>query len=140
MPCENIQRVSEWGCFPALQPLKVIRTRIQFKYVTVLAAFSHKQMSNFSIPRCRRFGEMWRVGGNTGISHSIAGPWVSISSPLAHVVYFLPFCSYLAGSKSVSARPSIHPSAHPPVQPGYDSTYCSRSYRFSERQNCHICW
>ena len=34
-----------------------------------------------------------------------------ISSPLTrHVVCLLPFSSYLAGSKSVSARPSVHPS------------------------------
>ena len=32
-------------------------------------------------------------------------PMVPISSPLTHVVHILPFLSYLAGSRSVSARP-----------------------------------
>ena len=41
-----------------------------------------------------------------GWAHSIAHPWVPISSPLTHIVYLVPFLSYLAGSKSVSTRPS----------------------------------
>ena len=36
---------------------------------------------------------------------SIAHPLVPISSPLTHMVYIIQFVSYLAGSKSVSARP-----------------------------------
>ena len=34
--------------------------------------------------------------------------WVPISSPLTHMVYLLPFYSYLAGSRSVSASPPVH--------------------------------
>ena len=34
------------------------------------------------------------------------GPWFPISSPLTYTVYLIPFWSYLAGSKSVSVRPS----------------------------------
>ena len=40
----------------------------------------------------------------SGWAHSIARPWVPISAPLTHRVYLVPFVSYLAGSKSVSAR------------------------------------
>ena len=50
-------------------------------------------------------GVRWAVGGR-GWVHSIACPWVHISSPLTHMVYLLPFSSYLAGPKSVSSRPS----------------------------------
>ena len=50
---------------------------------------------------------------------------VPISSPLTHMVYLVPFLSYLAGSKGISVRP--------PVRPGQDHKYSSRSYRFVER-------
>ena len=56
---------------------------------------------------------------------------VSISSLLTHMVYLLPFFSYLAGAQRVSDRPSDCPQ---PVRPGYDYKYRSRSYRFAERQ------
>ena len=61
---------------------------------------------DFSIPR---FGGL---GGRTGSgwANSIARPWVPIGSPLTHMVYLLPFLSYLACSKSVSACPSARPS------------------------------
>ena len=39
-------------------------------------------------------------------AHLIARPWVPISSPMTNMVYRLPFLSYLAGSKGVSARPA----------------------------------
>ena len=32
-----------------------------------------------------------------------------LAPPLTHMVYRLPFSSYFAGSKSVSARPSVRP-------------------------------
>ena len=41
-----------------------------------------------------------------GEAHSISPPRVPTSSPLAHVVYLVPFRGYLDGSKSISARPS----------------------------------
>ena len=41
-----------------------------------------------------------------GWAYLIACPWVPTSSPLTHKVYLLPFLSYLADSKSISARPS----------------------------------
>ena len=40
----------------------------------------------------------------------MARPWVPISSLLTHMVDLLPFWSYLAGSKSVTARPSVRSS------------------------------
>ena len=43
----------------------------------------------------------------SGWAHSIARPWVPISFPLTHMIYLVPFLSYLAGSKSVSARPTL---------------------------------
>ena len=49
------------------------------------------------------FWELWWA-------HSVARPWAPISAPLTYVVYLLPFFSYLAGAKSLSARPSAHPS------------------------------
>ena len=51
-----------------------------------------------------RFGELGGVGSR-GLAHSIARLCVPISSPLTHMVYILPFLSYLAGSKSGSVRP-----------------------------------
>ena len=57
---------------------------------------------DFSTPK---FGGLWGHGGQ-GRVHSIARPWVPIGSPLPHMVYLLPFTSYLAGSKSVSVLPS----------------------------------
>ena len=41
-----------------------------------------------------------------GWAHSVAHPWVPIISPLTHMVYLIPFFSHLAGSKSVSVRPT----------------------------------
>ena len=41
-----------------------------------------------------------------GLAHSIGRPTVPISSPLTHMVYRIPSGGYVAGSKSVSARPS----------------------------------
>ena len=58
-----------------------------------------------------------------GMSSFVIRPLVPISSPLTHMVYMLPFSSYLAGSKGF-----------PPVRPGYDDKYRSSSYRFVERQ------
>ena len=46
------------------------------------------------------------------------------------MVYLLPFLSYLAGSKSVSARPH--------VRHGYDDKYRSRNYSFVERQKYSV--
>ena len=46
------------------------------------------------------------VRGSRGCAHSIARPCVPISFTLTHMVYLLPYLSYLAGSKGVSARPS----------------------------------
>ena len=56
-------------------------------------------------------------------AHSIAHPWVHLSS-------LLTFLSGLAGSKSVSA--------FQPVLPKCDDNYCSRSYFFIEWQK-HCC-
>ena len=50
------------------------------------------------------------------------------------MVYLLPFMSYLAGFKSVSARPS----ARPPAGTGYDDKYRPGSYSFVERQKLEI--
>ena len=50
-------------------------------------------------------GVKWNVEGR-GWDKSIAHPWVPISSRVTHMVYLLPFLSYLAGSKSSSAHPS----------------------------------
>ena len=41
-----------------------------------------------------------------GLAHTIARLWFPISSPLTRMVNLLPFFSYLAGSKSVSAHQS----------------------------------
>ena len=49
---------------------------------------------------------MW---GSGGLARSKASPWVPISFPLTCMVYLLQFLSYLAGSKSVSVRPSPRP-------------------------------
>ena len=55
----------------------------------------------------RRFANpSFGVRGSRGWAHSIARPRVPTSSPLTHMVYHSPFLSYLAGSKSVSPRPS----------------------------------
>ena len=56
-------------------------------------------------PPPTRFGVRGDVGVR-GWAHSIARPWVPISSLLTHIVYLLPSLSHLAGPKSVSARPS----------------------------------
>ena len=40
----------------------------------------------------------------SGMAHSAARHWVSISSPLTHMVYLLPFMSFLTGWKSIFAR------------------------------------
>ena len=40
------------------------------------------------------------------MTHSIAHPRIPISFPFTYIVYLLPFLSFLAGSKSVSARSS----------------------------------
>ena len=66
------------------------------------------------------------VLGSRGWAHSIARPWVPTSSPLTHRVHHLPFWSYLASSKSGSARPPVCM----PVRPGYDDKY---RFRFVER-------
>ena len=49
-----------------------------------------------------RFGEL----GDRGCPHSIACPWAAFSSLLRNMVYLLTFLSHLAGSNSVSARPT----------------------------------
>ena len=56
------------------------------------------QRGTFRPPGLGAWGRGW--------AHSIAHLWVPISSPLTHMVYLLPFLSYLAGSKRVAARPS----------------------------------
>ena len=53
-----------------------------------------------------RFGGLWDVGGR-GRAHSMAHPWVLISFTSTHAVYLLPFLSYLAGPKGVSAHPRL---------------------------------
>ena len=76
----------------------------------------------------------WGLGCSWGRrwAYSIARPWVPISSRLTRMVYLLPFSSYLAGTKSVSVRPSARPPARPyvrpHVRPGHDDKYRSRSY------------
>ena len=60
------------------------------------------------------YGPSVRVRGGIGMSSLVARPSIAISSILTHMVYLLPFISYLAGTKSVSVRP--------PVRPGYDMT------------------
>ena len=70
-----------------------------------------------------RFG----VRGSRGRAYSVARPYVTISSPLTHIIiYLLPLLRYLAVYKSVSARQS--------VRPGYDDKCRSRSYCFVERR------
>ena len=54
------------------------------------------------LPPLWGLGETW----GSGWAYSIARPWVPISSTLTHMVYLLPFSSYIAGSKSVSVSPS----------------------------------
>ena len=49
------------------------------------------------------FGVRGDVGG---WAYLTVRPWVPISSQLKHMIYLAPFWSYLAGSKSVSTRPS----------------------------------
>ena len=66
--------------------------------------------------------------GGRGLAHSITHRWVLSSSPLTHVVYLLPFLSYLADSKSISTSP--------PIRPGDDEKYRSRIHRFVGRQKC----
>ena len=59
----------------------------------------------------RRYATSWFViRGGHGWAHLVAGPWVPISSPLAHMVYLVTFLSYLVGSKGVLAHPSARPS------------------------------
>ena len=53
---------------------------------------------DLSTTRFREFGGTW----GRGWAHSIARPWIAISSPLTHGLSLIVF-SYLAGSKSVSA-------------------------------------
>ena len=58
-----------------------------------------------------RLAEIWQGGlmyvCSRGWAHSIVRPWVPFCSLLTRNVYLLPFCSYLTGSKSVSAaRPT----------------------------------
>ena len=83
-----------------------------------LAAISNGQFSTL------RFG----VGHRGDVMGSGIGLFDSppISSPLTLMVYLLPFLTYLAGYKSISASP--------PVRPGYDDKYHSRGYRFVERR------
>ena len=71
------------------------------------------------------YPSVWGTWGQ-GWAHSVARPWVHISSPLTHMVYLLTFFSYLTGSKSVSG--------HPSVRPRHDDKYRSESYRFVEQQ------
>ena len=49
---------------------------------------------------------------------------IPVRSPLTHIVYCLPFFSYLAASKS--------------VRPGYDDKYRSGSYRFASGTNIEM--
>ena len=65
---------------------------------------------------------VWGTWG-LGWAHSVARPCIPIGSPLIHMIYLLPFSSYLAGSKSVSAP-----------RPRYDDKYGSRSHHFVDRQ------
>ena len=67
--------------------------------------------------------EIWKVDFSTtppvwefrgvvmgrGWAYSIARPWVSIIDPDRHIAYLLPFLSYLAGSRNVSARQPVGP-------------------------------
>ena len=50
--------------------------------------------------------ELWSTWGLES-AHSVAHPCIPISSLLAHMVYLLPFLSYLAGSESVTALEAI---------------------------------
>ena len=59
---------------------------------------SHRPQQPYHLP----VWVSWRTWGS-GTGHSIARPCVPITSPLTHMVYFLPFTSYSAGSKSVFA-------------------------------------
>ena len=51
--------------------------------------------------------QLWRQERHEGWewSHSIACPWILVSSLLSHVTHLLRFLSYLAGSKSVFVCP-----------------------------------
>ena len=49
----------------------------------------------------------WGYVVGRGYARSMARPWALISSPLTHLIYLLPFLSYLAGSKGVPVSPSV---------------------------------
>ena len=67
----------------------------------------------------------------SGWAHSVARLCIPNSSPLTHMVYFLPFWSYLAGPKSVSVRPSV-----PPTR--WQIPLLLR--RAAKRNVCHALW
>ena len=96
------------------QHLSKLEKRPKMPHPTALFALNLMQ--------CRRRLQISHVNNIGKVAH----PWVPISIELTHMVHLLPFSSYLAASKSVSVRL--------PVRPGYDDKYCSRSYRFVERQ------
>ena len=86
----------------------------------------------------RRYATSWFViRGGHGWANSVAGPWVPISSPLAHGLSRNVFELFSWFQRRFS------PPLRPPVRPGYDYKYRSRSYRFVERQKrddvCRFC-
>ena len=115
------QRPSENDCFAACG---------------LLTAYSTGRQWGRTTATCTRSSPQWRPGRSTtphdvlnlwspiydlsvfgmwgsGWAHSVSRPCIPISSPLTHMVYLLPFSSYLAGSKSFPARPSVRPSDRP---------------------------
>ena len=52
------------------------------------------------------YPSVWGTWGS-GWANSVACRCIPISSPMIHMVYLLPFWCYLAGSNSVSVRPSV---------------------------------
>ena len=80
---------------------------------TMMCSICGRCPSNF-----QNFSTPW----GSGIGPFGSPPMGSYLPPVTHLVYLLPFLSYLACSKSTSIRP------------GYDDKYRSRSYRFVEQQ------
>ena len=92
-----------------------------------LQPFGCKLKGRIFDSRFGRFGWMWGVDERPS-----ALPSVPMGTSLTHIVYLLPFLSYLVIPKAFA-------SVRPCVQPGYDGNYRSRSYCFVERQKLSWC-
>ena len=86
-------------CSSSLHYFTTSQWVIKFAVLTVLST-SNRLAVDFSTP-----GLGVQGFGGYGWTRLIACLWIPISSPLTHMVDLLPILSYLAGSKSISARP-----------------------------------